>query len=164
MRGYRTGMAAPLLLRHPSSLEHDTGAHPERAARIVAIERALEERDWLGWDVQESPAVERAVVEAVHPAGYVRSDRGGVRGRRRRARRRHRGLRGVLPGGAARAGGAVAVVDALLGDGPRPRFGASLHRPPGHHAEPNRAMGFCLFNNVAVAARHALDAGAPSAC
>jgi acetoin utilization deacetylase AcuC-like enzyme len=58
------------------------------------------------------------------------------------------------------AGGAVALVDALLG-GPRderPRAGASLHRPPGHHAEAARAMGFCLFNNVAVAARRALGA------
>jgi acetoin utilization deacetylase AcuC-like enzyme len=47
------------------------------------------------------------------------------------------------------------VVDALLGDGRR--VGASLHRPPGHHALSSRAMGFCLFNNVAVAARRALD-------
>ena len=54
------------------------------------------------------------------------------------------------------AGGAVALVDRLQ-DGSAPT-GFSIHRPPGHHAEPTRAMGFCLFNNVAVAARHALDA------
>ena len=64
-------MPAPLLLHHQSSLEHDTGTHPERPARIVAIERALAERDWLGWDVRESPAAELSVVHAVHPAGYV---------------------------------------------------------------------------------------------
>src|SRR2546423_15018463 len=71
MRGYRNEMAAPLLLRHPSSQEHDTGPHPERIARIVAIERALSERDWLGWDVRESPAVQRDVLCAVHPEAYV---------------------------------------------------------------------------------------------
>jgi acetoin utilization deacetylase AcuC-like enzyme len=49
------------------------------------------------------------------------------------------------------------MVDALLGDGGA-RVGASVHRPPGHHAEVARAMGFCLFNNVAIAARRALDA------
>jgi acetoin utilization deacetylase AcuC-like enzyme len=53
------------------------------------------------------------------------------------------------------AGGACALVEALLGG--EAEAGFSAMRPPGHHAEPARAMGFCLFNNVAVAARHALD-------
>ena len=53
------------------------------------------------------------------------------------------------------AGGACALVEALV-SGAAP-FGFCGLRPPGHHAEPSRAMGFCLFNNVAVAARHALD-------
>jgi acetoin utilization deacetylase AcuC-like enzyme len=156
MRGYRNEMPAPLLLRHPSSLEHDTGTHPERPARIVAVERALAERDWLGWDVRESPAAEREVVCAVHPERYVESlaavsaAGGGALD-----------AETVMSEGSYRAalhaaGGAVALVDGLLG-GDGPRFGASLHRPPGHHAEPARAMGFCLFNNVAVAARRALD-------
>jgi acetoin utilization deacetylase AcuC-like enzyme len=55
------------------------------------------------------------------------------------------------------AGGAVELVDRLL-SGSAPT-GFSLHRPPGHHAEPSRAMGFCLFNNVAIAARQALADG-----
>ncbi len=55
------------------------------------------------------------------------------------------------------AGGAVELVDALR-HGARRGPAASLHRPPGHHAERARAMGFCLFANVAVAAQHALDA------
>jgi len=54
------------------------------------------------------------------------------------------------------AGGAVKLVDLLL-DGSVPT-GFSSHRPPGHHAEPAQAMGFCLFNNIAVAAQHALSA------
>ena len=54
------------------------------------------------------------------------------------------------------AGGAAALVDALLGEGAR--TGVSALRPPGHHAETARAMGFCFFDNVAVAARRARDA------
>ena len=149
-------MAAPLLLHHRSSLEHDTGPHPERPARIAAIEHALGERDWLGWDVRPSPAIELDVLHAVHPVGYVRGIEevcaagGGALD-----------VDTVVSEGSYRAalhaaGGAAGVVDAVLGDD-GPRFGASLHRPPGHHALPSRAMGFCLFNNVAVAARRALD-------
>jgi acetoin utilization deacetylase AcuC-like enzyme len=152
-------MAVPVLLRHPSSLEHDTGAHPESARRIVAIERALSERRWLGWDVRLSPAASRDAIERVHPARHVDriaalSARGG-------------GMidmdtivsRGSFEAALHAAGGGVAMVDALLGSERAPA-GASLHRPPGHHAEAERAMGFCLFNNVAIAAQHALDAGA----
>jgi acetoin utilization deacetylase AcuC-like enzyme len=156
MRGYGNEMPAPLLLRHPSSLEHDTGTHPERPARIVAIERALADRDWLGWEVRESPAAELSVVHAVHPADYVQhiaelSAAGGGA----------LDIDTVTSEGSYRAalhaaGGAAALVDELMGDD-GPRFGASLHRPPGHHALPARAMGFCLLNNAAIAARRALD-------
>jgi acetoin utilization deacetylase AcuC-like enzyme len=149
-------MAAGVLLRHPLSLEHDTGPHPEQPARIVAIERELERRGWLGYEVRESPAVAPEVLRAVHPDPYVASIE-----------------RLCIAGGGwidadtvvsersydaalRAAGGAVAMVDALMTNGAH--AGASVHRPPGHHAEADRAMGFCLFNNVAVAARHALDA------
>jgi acetoin utilization deacetylase AcuC-like enzyme len=150
-------MAAPVLFRHPSSLEHDTGSHPENARRIVAIERALSERDWLGWNVRLSPAATREQIAAVHPPEHIdRIERLCLRGG---------GMIDmdtlVSPGSfeAARhaAGGAVAVVDVLLG-GDGVRAAASLHRPPGHHAERGQAMGFCLFANVAIAARHAIDA------
>jgi acetoin utilization deacetylase AcuC-like enzyme len=146
---------APVLFRHPSSHDHETGAHPERVERIEAIELALEARDWLGGDVRESPAVRRPVLEAVHPSGYVQrvesiSLRGGG----------HLDMDTVLSTGSWECalhstGGAVAMVDALLGG--EARYGASVHRPPGHHAEPSQGMGFCLFNHIAVAARHALD-------
>ena len=150
-------MSAPLLLRHPASLQHDTGTHPERAARQVALERELGSRDWLGWEVRESVAVPRDVVEAVHTPRYVSfveatcAGGGGVL---------DMGDTVVSPGSWAAAlhavGGAVAVVDALL-DGAAP-VAASAHRPPGHHALADRGMGFCIFNHVAVAAQHALDA------
>jgi acetoin utilization deacetylase AcuC-like enzyme len=150
-------MAAPVLLRHPSSLDHDMGAHPENAQRIVAIERALRERDWLGWDVRLSPAATREQLAAIHPPAHIdRIERLCARGG---------GMidmdTSVSPGSleAARhaAGGAIAVVDALLGP-EGAAAAASLHRPPGHHAERAQAMGFCLYDNVAIGAQHALDA------
>ena len=95
------------------------------------------ERDWLGWDVRESPAAEREVVCAVHPEAYVEHR---WRPCRRRAAARWTPTRSISEGSYRAAlhaaGGAAALVDALLG-GDGPRFGASLHRPPG----PPRAAG-----------------------
>jgi acetoin utilization deacetylase AcuC-like enzyme len=147
---------APVFLEHPSSLAHDTGRHPERAARIVAIERELSARNWLGFERLSSPPVERSVLAAVHSEAHIAMiERMAAHGGGQVD------ADTVLSGGSFEAalhaaGGAVAMVDRLLvGSAPS---GFSAHRPPGHHAEPARAMGFCLFNNIAVAARHALDA------
>jgi acetoin utilization deacetylase AcuC-like enzyme len=147
---------APVLLSHPSSLRHETGPHPEQAARIVAIERELSARDWLGYERVASPPVQRAALVAVHPERHVEMvERVAADG----------GAQidpdtvvseGSYEAALHAAGGAVELVDRLL-DGAAPT-GFSIHRPPGHHAERARAMGFCLFNNIAVAARHALDA------
>jgi acetoin utilization deacetylase AcuC-like enzyme len=147
---------APVFLEHPSSLAHDTGRHPEQPARIVAIERELAGRDWLGFDRVRSPAAPRSALQAVHAESYIAMiERAAARGGAQLD------LDTVMSEGsfeAARhaAGGAVALVDRLLERSAPTGF--SAHRPPGHHAEPARAMGFCLFNNVAVAARHAIDA------
>ncbi len=146
--------AAPVYLGHRSSLEHDTGPHPEQPARIVAIERELEQRGWIGYERLSSPAADRAALTAVHPERHVDtieriSARGGGQ----------LDLDTVVSEGSFEAalhaaGGAVQLVDLLVaGDAPT---GFSAHRPPGHHAERNQAMGFCLFNNIAIAARHAL--------
>ncbi len=150
-------MSDPVLFRHPSSLEHDTGAHPENARRIVAIERALSERDWLGWDVRTSPAAAREQIARVHAPQHI--DRIEAISRRGGAMI---DMDTVVSAGSFEAalhaaGGAIALVDTLLGAEGAPAA-ASLQRPPGHHAEPAQAMGFCLFDNVAVGAQHALDA------
>ncbi len=151
---------APVLLMHPSSLAHDTGSHPEQPARIAAIERELEARSWLGFERVSSPQVQPAVLRAVHTQRHIElvagaSERAGVGGAVHLDADTlvsHGSLAAALHG----AGGAVSLVDRLLG-GSAPT-GFSIHRPPGHHAESGRAMGFCLFNNAAVGVRHALDA------
>ncbi len=146
---------APVFLSHPSSLEHDTGAHPESPARISAIERELAARDWLGFERISSPSVERATLEAIHPAEYVetieRACRQGVR---------FLDMDTIISAGSYEAalrgsGGAVRLVELLLEGSASTGF--SAHRPPGHHAERARAGGFCLFNHIAIAAQYALD-------
>jgi acetoin utilization deacetylase AcuC-like enzyme len=144
----------PVFLAHPSSLEHDPGAHPEQPARIIAIECELERHGWHGYQRVLSPAVEREVLERVHPPAYVAaleavSERGGGQLDYDTAM-----SAGSFRAALHAAGGAVALVEMLLSG--RARTGFSAHRPPGHHAPGTQAMGFCLFNNVAVAAAHAI--------
>ena len=153
-------MAQPVYVRHGSSLEHDTGLHPEGPGRIPAIEGELERRGWLGYRRLEAPAVEIEVLTRIHPRRYVdsvraMSERGG--GAFDLDTTASAGSYGAA---LHAAGGACALVDELLSGTAATGF-CGL-RPPGHHAEPTEAMGFCLFNNVAVAARHALDSGGAS--
>jgi acetoin utilization deacetylase AcuC-like enzyme len=142
-----------MYLRHPSSFRHDTGGHPESARRLAAIEEAMSERDWLGLELVEAPAATREQLERVHGASHVDaiealSAKGG-------------GMidvdtiasEGSWEAALHASGGAVEATERLLRDG---GFAFCGLRPPGHHAERDRAMGFCLFNNVAVAAAHAI--------
>jgi acetoin utilization deacetylase AcuC-like enzyme len=144
-----------VFLAHPSSLEHDTGPHPEQAARITAIERELSRRDWLGFERVSSPRVERSVLTAVHPSAYVAAIEdlsatgGGMLDLETVA------SAGSFEAAMRGAGGAVRMVEMLLDR--EADYGFSAHRPPGHHATRTRPMGFCLFNSVAVAAQFALD-------
>jgi acetoin utilization deacetylase AcuC-like enzyme len=153
------GKFTPMLyFGHPSCLEHNPGeglpGHPERPQRLRAIEATLAERDWLGWERREAPAASEEELLLVHPHEHVD------------------GIRDLcLSGGGAidadtyagpgsyeaalrSAGAACEMTRALLSGEANAGFAAT--RPPGHHAEPSRAMGFCLFDNVAVAAALAL--------
>jgi acetoin utilization deacetylase AcuC-like enzyme len=148
-------MGPPLYFRHDSSLEHDTGPHPEGPGRIPAIERAMEARGWLGFELREAPEAELDVLLGVHPRSHIEYVRAMCE---RGAALDPDTITSPGSWGAAlhAAGGAAAMVDALLAGEARLAF-CGL-RPPGHHAETKAAMGFCLFNNVAAAARRALDA------
>jgi acetoin utilization deacetylase AcuC-like enzyme len=144
-----------LYFSHPSSHQHDPReqmpGHPEVPPRLVAIERALEAEDWLGWERREAPEAGAAELELVHTAAHVAAIRelseaggGALDVETYDGPRSYRAA-------AHAAGGAAAMARALLaGEGAQVGFSAA--RPPGHHAEAEKAMGFCLFDSIAVAA------------
>jgi acetoin utilization deacetylase AcuC-like enzyme len=145
-----------LWLRHDDSFANDVPGHPERPARIRALESEMSAHDWFGVSRVDAPEVSRDVLELVHPAAYIDSIHdlcaagGGAIDADTYA------VPGTWRAALRACGGAVALVDALL-DGSA-AVGVSALRPPGHHAEAARAMGFCFFGNVAVAARRATSA------
>ena len=143
------------LFTHQACLAHDTGPyHPECPDRLRAVLQALEHPDFAGLLREQAPEATREQLCLAHPERHVDRvlalhpvdeliaiDPDTV----------------VSPGSleAARraAGGAIAAVDAVMDGWASAAFAAV--RPPGHHAERDRSMGFCLFNNAAIAARHA---------
>lgn len=143
------------LYTHASSAEHDTGAgHPERIARIEAVNAALSGDSWSGLMRKDAPLATKEQLSRVHVGGYVDlileniPEEGYA----------HLDPDTVLSPGtgeaALRAAGAIiSAVDDVLAGTVDNAFCAV--RPPGHHAEPERGMGFCLFNNVAIGALHA---------
>jgi acetoin utilization deacetylase AcuC-like enzyme len=131
------------------------GHHPERPERLAAARAAIGAVP-IAWEPVACPEATLEQLARVHDERFVEAlsaERGG------------RGFldadtyvsAGSVDAAFRAAGGAVALVDALL-DGPVAQ-GVALLRPPGHHARPAKAMGFCLLNNVAVAAAHARARG-----
>jgi acetoin utilization deacetylase AcuC-like enzyme len=147
-----------LILTHPSSHRHVTPpGHPERVARIETVDRVLAAAPYAGLPRAVAPAATDDQIERAHAAAYVDMIK---------SRAPAKGWVSLDPDThmcpdsleAARhaAGSNIAAVEAVMSGQHKAAFCAV--RPCGHHAENDRAMGFCLFNNVAVGARHALDA------
>jgi acetoin utilization deacetylase AcuC-like enzyme len=147
-----------LYFSDPACLEHDPRVympeHPDTPERLQAIEHALAACDWLGWERRDAPPASETHLELIHTSRHVQKIKE-----------------------LALAGGGAIDPDTFVGE---PTYRAALHaaggacemtralmageaslgfcgvRPSGHHAEPDRAMGFCLFNNVAIAAELAI--------
>jgi acetoin utilization deacetylase AcuC-like enzyme len=153
-------MGPLIYLSHPTSLEHDPGAHvdghPDTPARMLAIEAAVASARAGGLVLarREAPGVTEIDLERVHDRALIGSiERLSAAGGGRIDADTAVGEVSYLAARRA-AGGACALVDALLYGEAEAGFCAL--RPAGHHAERGRSMGFCLFNNVAIAAEHAL--------
>ena len=146
---------ATLLFTHPACLQHDPSpGHPESPERLAAILAALDTPEFATLIRREAPRADPAAIARVHPAGFVERSLAAV------PKSGYAAIDGdtiLSPGSgeaALRAAGALcAAVDAVMAGEGMNAFCAV--RPPGHHAEPDRAMGFCLFNNVAIGALHA---------
>ncbi len=144
-----------LYITHPAALQHQMPpGHPERPERILAIERILEKERFSALIRESAPMAEMESLTLAHPEehvvflrnlspreGMVRVDEDTVMSP------------GTYEAALRAAGGAVLAVDEVMSGQVRNAFVAM--RPPGHHAERTRAMGFCFFNNAAIAARHA---------
>ncbi len=146
---------ATLVVSHPDCIAHDPGAgHPESPARLSAVLKALEEPQFRPLLRREAPLGNKNDAALVHGAQFVEAVLASVPQSGRTALDPDTILSKSSGDAALRAIGAIiSAVDAVVAKEANNAFCAV--RPPGHHAEPDRPMGFCLFNSVAIAARHA---------
>ncbi len=149
------------IFTHADCLKHEMGyGHPESPARLEVIMRALQQAPWTKQIIwQEAPLATKAQLQRVHDLDYIEGifdaspDEGYLQLDPDALMNPH-----TLSAALHAAGAQVAAVDAVFSkSSKRTSKVFCLVRPPGHHAEPSAAMGFCFFNNVAVGVMHALS-------
>jgi acetoin utilization deacetylase AcuC-like enzyme len=143
------------VIYHPDYLKHDTGSHPESPGRLIAIMDMLNKNGFFEDHLLVTPEpADIPMIQTVHNSDYINKV--------------EEHCHAEIPldsdtfvskesfnAALLAAGGAVRSVDEVIEGG----MSFALVRPPGHHAEPNHAKGFCLFNNLAIAAKHAQSLG-----
>jgi acetoin utilization deacetylase AcuC-like enzyme len=151
------GAMTTFLYTHPACLDHDPGGfHPESPARLRAVLEALAAPEFARLQRREAPEAGLEDLLRVHSRGHVERLLAAV------PRTGHAAIDAdtvMSPGSGAAAlravGALVAAIDAVVSGAADNAFCAV--RPPGHHAEPARSMGFCLFNNIAIGALRARE-------
>jgi acetoin utilization deacetylase AcuC-like enzyme len=149
---------AGLYFSDPACLEHDPRmhmpGHPDTPERLEAIEQRLAAHAWLGWQRRVAPPATEAQLGLIHSTSHIQKIKemslaggGAIDPDTFVGRTSYRAALHA-------AGDACTMTSALAGG--EAKVGFCCTRPPGHHAEPDRAMGFCLFNNIAIAAEFAI--------
>jgi len=143
------------LISHSACLAHDTGdGHPERSARLSAVLSALDTEAFSTLKRHQAQQAPRSALEWVHEADYIDAVLAAIPTSGHAYLNADTVVSSASSEAALRAAGAgIQAIDAIASAQARRVFCAV--RPPGHHAEPDESMGFCLFNNVAIAAYHA---------
>ena len=146
--------SSTVLITHPDCLGHETPqGHPEQIARLEVLLKALER---LPVEVLSAPLAQEADLLSVHPQHYLDALRAASPAHGSAALDADTHLSaGSLKAAYRAAGGVLLAVDQVLSGAAQNAFVAT--RPPGHHAETAKAMGFCLFGNAALGAKYALD-------